>query len=115
LIRLRCWALNALRRRAQVLNVCKVAQPSRCKFRGDEIFSRNKQRLKAGRAVKDSFNPASPSRIEIDAGNVGKNVEALRIISETEKSASVCEVFWVNVLQRCTKLRERGIRRFRVG
>ena len=47
----------------------------------------------------DAFNAPFPSSLKIDAGNIGNNIEALRIAPETKETAAFGEVFRSNALE----------------
>ena len=100
---------NALRRRADVLDIGKVACPSRSKFRGDKIVFRNKKRLKAAFRVNHAFHPSLPCRVKIDARNIGKNINTARVVSEAKEAAAVGKILRANVCEGCAKVGLSGI------
>jgi hypothetical protein len=63
----------------------------------DEVAGRDEIRLQAARRIDHAFNAPFPCRVEIDAGDIGKNIEAPRVTSETKETAGVGEVLGVNV------------------
>ncbi len=66
-------------------------------------------------SINRGFNPSFPCGVKIDAGDVGKNIDAVRIMSKTEETAAVCEILRANALAPCAELGKRGIRRLRVS
>jgi hypothetical protein len=106
---------NALRRRADVLNIGEVACPPRSKFRGDKIVLRNKEHLEAAFRVNDASNAPFPCRVKIDARNIGQNINRARVVSEAKKAAAVGKILPADILERCAKPGKRRICRLRVG
>jgi hypothetical protein len=90
---------NAMRCRADVINIGKVACPTRSEFRGDKIVLQNEKSREAGFRVDHGFNAPFPSRIKIDAGNIGKNINASQVVSEANKAAAVGKIPRADVLQ----------------
>jgi hypothetical protein len=82
---------------------------------GHKIGTANEERLEAGVRVDHTLNPPFPCGVEIDAGDIGKNIEAMGIAPKTKETAALREVFWTNALERCFELGERGIRRSFAG
>jgi hypothetical protein len=62
----------------------KILRSSGGQFGRDQIGTANKERPKAACRVDHAFDPAIPCCIEVDAGDVEKNIEAVRVSSETK-------------------------------
>jgi hypothetical protein len=106
------WAFGRL---ADVLSIGKVAGSTGCELRCNQVVSGNEERLEAGFWVNHTFNPTFPCGVKVDAGDVGKNIETVRITPKAKETAAVCEVFRANALERRAELGERGIGRLRVN
>lgn len=104
----------ALRRFANGVNVGEVLRSRGCQLGHYEIVARNEKCLQPGFWINRRLNTPVPCRVEIDAGNVGKNIEAVRITSKTKETAALREVFRANALERRAELGEGGIRRLRI-
>jgi hypothetical protein len=94
---------NTLRRCADVLNIGKIACPSRRQLRGDQIVLRNKERRQAGRRINHAFNPSFPCGVKINAWKIGENIEAPWFAAKTKEAAAICEFFRANAFGRCAE------------
>src|SRR5271165_1587443 len=86
-----------------------VLRPPRCELRGDEIFGGNEVCFKLAGGVYNLLNSPLPRSIEIDALNIGKNIDAARVTSESKETVAVGEVFRKDVLERYAEIRESGV------
>src|SRR5277367_5145047 len=86
-----------------------VLWPPRCELRGDEIVGGNEVCFELAGGVYDLLNTPLPRSIEIDALNIGKNIDAARVTSESKETVAVGEVFREDVLERCAEIRESGV------
>ena len=89
--------------------VRQILSASSGEFTGDEIICGNEVRLETCRRIDHGFDSPLPRGIEIDPWNVGENVDAARLMPETEKVVSIFKVLGPDLAEGETKLRKGGI------
>src|SRR5947209_3458116 len=97
------------------LNIGKIARSARGEFCCNQVILGDEERLEAGLRVNDAFDPSFPCSIEIDSGNIGKKIDRLWFPAKAEKAGAVSKFVDADVLEGCSKLRQRGISGSGVG
>src|SRR5664279_4209716 len=67
---------------ANRINVGEILWSARCNFSGDQVLAGDEVRLQSTRRINDALDPALPCGVKIHGRDVGKNIEAARIMSK---------------------------------
>jgi hypothetical protein len=100
---------------ANRLRIREILRPPCGQFRRNEVGRGDEKRVEAALRIDYAFNAPLPGRLKIYAGNLGKNIEAVRIVSKTKETTRLSKFFRPNALKRRAEGGERGVDCLRVS
>jgi hypothetical protein len=100
---------------ANGIHIGQILRTARRKLGCHEVFGGDERRRKATFRIDHAFHTPLPCGLKIDAGDVGKNIEATWIASETKEIAALCEILREDTLKCCSEFGEGRIGRLRIG